>query len=494
MKINPIPYRDPEIDLSDITVVVLFYNYREQATLMVPQGYLANVLGDTPSMSVLAVAAVLLKYGCNVKIVDAALHDWDVHRTVQELKKYSPDYVGITITSADFNHISKPWIRVIKKELGCKIVVGGELATFYPREVLETTPEIDYLIRGQSDQNLGPLLARVRDGKPPDQIPGVGFRNEDGDIVLTPEAPGITELESFPFLPYNLLEYEKYTTPATAYKNFTGALSVRSCPYSCNYCIERHPRYVEMSPKRLVDELEWAHVEFNMNEYNFWDPTFNINRHRVAEICDEIGRRGLKIHFSIHARPYLMSEELLKKLKKAGCLRIQYGVECGDETVLASMNRGIKENLDHVREVFKMTQNVGISAAGYLVNGLPYQTHESFIKTAHFMRTLPIDYVISLPAYIGPGTGIYNRWKEENGHDFWAEHIRSGEKDIAVTSNKLPRYWDPAKIWKYNSHILRAVYFRPRQILKVITKDLFSPCSYLYKWRAAKLITKLAFA
>ena len=83
---------------------------------MVPQGYLEDVLGNTPSMSALYVTAVLTKYGCNVMIIDAAVNAWGIEETLEELRKTSPDVVGFTVCSADFNLNSKKWIEAVKRE------------------------------------------------------------------------------------------------------------------------------------------------------------------------------------------------------------------------------------------------------------------------------------------------------------------------------------------------------------------------------------------
>ena len=46
----------------------------------------------------------------------------------------------------------------------------------------------------------------------------------------------------------------------------------------------------------------------------------NTNEEMLAkEICDEYIKRGLKIKWDIRTRVNVVNEELLKKMKKAGC-------------------------------------------------------------------------------------------------------------------------------------------------------------------------------
>jgi radical SAM superfamily enzyme YgiQ (UPF0313 family) len=493
MKVLPNLNRDPNIDLSDLHFTFIFYNYKETSNIMVPQGYLEDVLGNTPSMSALYVAAVLTKYGCNVKIIDAAVNAWGIEETLEELRKTSPDVVGFTVCSADFNLNSKKWIEAVKREIGCKVVVGGELAREYPEELLLACQAIDAVVPGQADFALGPLLAAWRDEQPLSGVSGIAFRNEDGGVTNTGPSEQLSDYDAFPFLPYHLLPIEKYVTPGARYKNYVGFLSARSCPFSCSYCVESVWKYVAMSPKRAVDEMEWLHYELGVREFDFWDPTFNINKKRLINFCEELVRRGLKIHFAVRGRVDLMDAEQLAQLKAAGCYRVQYGIESSDAAVLANMNRRERGSPDQTRAMVEETKRQGIEVAGYMIYGLKCQSRDSLERSLDYVSSLKLDHIIGLPAYHGPGTEIYREWSDEHdGADFWRDIILSGENDITTLLAGAPQYYSLEERIAFMGRYLRAVYMRPDQIVKTLLRDTRNPKIIMAKVKAVRQVFKIA--
>ena len=219
---------------------------------------------------------------------------------------------------------------------------------------------------------------------------------------------------------------------------------------------------------------------------------FNLSKKRTAAICDEIIRRKIKIAFSIHARCDTMNEKTILKLKNAGCARVQYGIETADPATRGKMNRKGRENNDHTRNIFRLTRKYGMSTAAYLICGLPYQTHESYVQTLKFLKNLAIDYTIALPAYIGPGTRDYASWVENHGgKDFWREATLSGNSDPEVLLENMPQYISLEEKLRYVSQYLRVVYVRPMQVLNIFTKHVFSPFSMASKMRAALQIMSI---
>ena len=71
--------------------------------------------------------------------------------------------------------------------------------------------------------------------------------------------------------------------------------------------------------------------QFGIKEIWFVDDTFTINKKRIVQICDIIIERNLKISWSCLGRPGTVTIEMLKKMKKAGCWMIAYGIETGNQ-------------------------------------------------------------------------------------------------------------------------------------------------------------------
>ena len=85
-----------------------------------------------------------------------------------------------------------------------------------------------------------------------------------------------------------------------------------------------------------------------------------------------------------------VDEEMLFKLRKAGCERIHYGVEAGTDRILKVLKKGI--TLEQVREVFRLTRKAGISTLAYFMIGSPNETREDIVETIKLAKELDPDF------------------------------------------------------------------------------------------------------
>jgi len=56
------------------------------------------------------------------------------------------------------------------------------------------------------------------------------------------------------------------------------------------------------------------------------DDTFTTNKKRVLELCRAIRARGLQFLWSCDTRVDMLSDELLREMRLAGCQRLSLGV------------------------------------------------------------------------------------------------------------------------------------------------------------------------
>jgi len=104
-------------------------------------------------------------------------------------------------------------------------------------------------------------------------------------------------------------------------------------------------------------------------------------------------------------------------MKSAGCRRIFFGIESGDDGILREMRKEI--NVADVRRAVEVAVKVGLEAAGFFIIGYPGEDDSTILKTLRLATELPLDYVsFSLP-YPIPGTGLYNRVKERMSKREW---------------------------------------------------------------------------
>ena len=182
----------------------------------------------------------------------------------------------------------------------------------------------------------------------------------------------------------------------------------RGCPYKCTFCDR------PMSPtisgfrwrgaKNVVDEMaDCAHL--GITEIMIYDDTFSVRKDRVYEMCEEIVARKLKVTWDVRAHVNTLDADLLRAMKRAGCDRIHFGVESGNDRML----KLIKKNttVRRIKETFRETRNTGIEALAYFIIGQQSETFADIQDTMDLAKELKPDYSHFTIFCPYPGTEIY---------------------------------------------------------------------------------------
>jgi radical SAM superfamily enzyme YgiQ (UPF0313 family) len=201
-------------------------------------------------------------------------------------------------------------------------------------------------------------------------------------------------------------------------------ITSRGCPYNCLFCFTKGRRFRQRSPENVIQELEEC-VRMGITEFEFYDDTFTVNRERAIGICDLIIRKKLRIRWAIRARINTVNYEMLKKLKQAGCIRINYGVEAGTQEILNLIRKGI--SIEEIKEVFRMTRKLEIATVAYFMIGHPTETKEHILKTIEFAMSLKPNYCLFTIAVPFPDTDMYKMAfdKKLYTEDYWLRFAKN---------------------------------------------------------------------
>ena len=238
----------------------------------------------------------------------------------------------------------------------------------------------------------------------------------------------------------------------------------RGCPYQCAFCAKQPSdlRYRTRSASKIVDEMQEVIKNYNVREIMFYDDTITTNRKHIESICNEIIERGLNISWETPARVNEIDKNLLALMKKAGCLRIRYGVESGDPEILKSMRKGV--SLEMTKEVFRLTKEAGIQTFAYFMVGYLHDTAESIKNTLNFAKILAPDLVMFTLTVPAPKTPLYDLVRKEGliKGDYWQDFTLGKEKD------RIPYLLADADKWVKKCY--HSFYFRPNYVLKSLSE------------------------
>jgi radical SAM superfamily enzyme YgiQ (UPF0313 family) len=151
---------------------------------------------------------------------------------------------------------------------------------------------------------------------------------------------------------------------------------------------------------------------------------------------------------------------MLARMARAGCIRVNYGVESGDEGILKSIKRNIP--LIKIKEAVRWSKEAGITVFGFFMIGLPGDDRHSIEKTLNLILELDLDFM-QLNKFVPiPGSEIYEGIKKATGYDFWRDYTL-GKAGLDSLKTDRPGV-SPEELNDYLEKGYRAFYYRPRYI------------------------------
>ena len=412
------------------------------------------------SLSLLYVAGILERAGCEVLFLDAHAEDLDLEQTVARLRQFGPSFVGYTMTTYLFFQ-TMDWIKAIREQVDAPTIVGGVHMSIYPRETL-AYPEVDYGVTHEAEIALPEMLNALTSGSDLSTIRGITYRQPDGTVVVTPKAADV-DVNAAPFPARHLLDNSIYYSFISKYKNFSCFITSRGCPYKCIFCEQGSKAFRARTPNNVCDELELCVKEQGIRELDFFDSSFTIRKDRVIAICDEIQRRKLDIVWAARTRVDCISDDVLSAMRRAGCTRIYYGIESGNREVLSTLKKST--SLEMYRDVVSRTKKHGIHTFGYFMVGNPYETDATVRQTIRLALSLDLDYAQFSKVTPMPATEMYTLLVKETGRDYWQEHIEQGiDEDIPRPLCDMT----DAEIQHWTRLAYLRFYYRPQYMAKAL--------------------------
>lgn len=392
--------------------------------------------GINPVLGLAYLASFLRSKKVEVKIIDIAAEGADCVKKIGEkmryglseeqiikrINDYDPQIIGITCQStlhAGEAQATARLAKIARKESW--LVMGGAHPSAVPEEVLKDQ-SVDLVVRGEGEITLWEIVKAFpdRDGFP--KIKGISFR-QNGKVTSNPPRLLIKNLDDLPFPARDLLPMDKYLRGAKSTVNYNmndrvvTMITSRGCPGNCIYCAVRTVWgriWRGRSAENVVDEIEQVIKDFRIKEIHFLDDSIAVDKNRLEGICDEIIKRKLDIQWATPngVAVWMLDENLLLKMKKAGCYRLTFGLESGNKQIL---HQFIGKNYDHfqARETIKFASTIGIWTVGTFIIGFPYETMQQIKDTITFAVSTDLDFAVFYIANPFPGTPLYEIYKKE---------------------------------------------------------------------------------
>jgi len=441
---------------------------------------------SNPPLGLALLAAVLTKKGHSVEIFDVNrefykrirtagrkmwnvenFQKWEDKSAVQKMvQRYSrfleriacgitesgAGAAGFSVNSSSLLFSLELASRIRKKKAGIKIILGGYLCTRKraPDSFLKTG-DVDAVITGEGEKSFPDFLDYLKGKKKPGQLTGVIFRDK-GRIADTGDRAGVCNMDRLPDPDFSIFPERLYgDTP------FLPVVSSRGCIFNCVNCYLLPPwkDYRSMSGRRIFFMLRNLAEKTGIRRFFFYDPLINGNTDILANFCERMirhcflsgGKTGSAlpdITWSATVVPHPeLSEELLLKMKLAGCRYLYMGVVSGSQRVLDRLGRRFL--IEDAERIIRDAFNAGIFMNVSFRVGFPSEEKEDFAKTLRFIKinrryirsiSVPPPFDIPFRTHLAEHPGDFSireplhqtLWKTENGRNTYSDRLIRHER------------------------------------------------------------------
>ena len=390
--------------------------------------------------------------GHELSVLDAVAEALPADAALARARAARPEVV-FTLVAAVSLAQDQAFLHALKQATGARVYALGDVASFEPARTLDRAPALDGTVQDFAEPSLDGLAqGRLA------QVQGVVLRGADGRPDWRP--PRADGLMRYPRPQHALFPLHRYRLPFSRWQGCTSVLTVYGCPFPCTFCPSNALPYQLRPLPDVLDELQ-AVRRLGVREVFLRDFTFGPTRRRAVELCEGMAALDLGIGWTAECRLEVLDEDLLARMRRAGCEVIMCGVEVGDPEV--SQRLGKRQDLARASRLLAEARRLGIRTCGHFVLGSPGETAEQLARTAALARSLPMDYA------------AFNLYAPRLGTPMRAELVAQGrvdaedfgEQDVSVAAQRFAAVDGPT----LRRHYIRAVlgfYLRPRHAARLL--------------------------
>jgi radical SAM superfamily enzyme YgiQ (UPF0313 family) len=353
--------------------------------------------------SLMCLSAFLEREGHHCDLVLAS-REKDLVRAVREREA---KVVAFSCTSG--RHVWATEVgRVFKKHLDVITVIGGPHATYFPEIIADEA--FDVVCLGEGEEAFLELLNKAERGESIGDIQNLWVK-EDHEIRRNPVRPLIESLDSLPVPDREL--YMQFPFIRDFQRDTFTFMTGRGCPYDCSFCYngaskslyKGKGRYVRrMRVENAIKELKDANKRYRLNGVIFEDDTLTLNPKWLFEFLERY-EREVGIPFICNGRGDHITQEMAKRLARAGCRGVKLGVEAGNEEIRSQvLKKGITN--EELLQASAYLKEAGIKIQGFNIVGIPRGGLESDWETLRFNAKLGVDHAWCSILNPYPGTAI----------------------------------------------------------------------------------------
>jgi len=333
------------------------------------------------------IAAVLRGEGFEVEVYSQDIHHYTEEQLRDYLDKKRFDVVGLGVVGGYYQY--RKLLRISEAVNRAKhrpfYVIAGHGPSPEPDFFLRKT-QADAVVIGEGETTIIELLRTVARKKPLKTVLGIAYRHA-GRTIVNERRELIQDIDNIPMPAYDLFpvrDYRVLREPNAGNTDFVmPMISGRGCTFKCAFCYRMDKGFRPRSVDGIIEEIKLLKADHGINYIAFYDELLMSSVARTEAICKAFIRGKLNIKWNCNGRLNYARPDLLKLMKQAGCVFINYGIESMDDVVLAKMNKALK--VEQIVKGIKATLDAGVSPGFNIMFGNIGDTKETLAKSVKFL-------------------------------------------------------------------------------------------------------------
>ena len=373
----------------------------------------------------------------------------------------APDMIAISLMFSTAYKFFKHLVVIYRKLWpDAKIIVGGIHATNCSQYLLDTTPEVDYVFKGEGEIALVKFVKNLMNNES-QVIQGVYGKEDKGNIskfnhegkAINNKLCEISEnLDEMPNHNYELFSYDKYFQSSKLLRRYDDTdpkifeiMGSRGCPFKCSFCSshssnDRNVR--KRSIEHIMEEINHMYKKHGITKILFNDDLFTMKKSRFFEMMKAFKKANIpNLQFFTQGFHINTTDEEMIDAVAGMTDAILFAIDSGSQYIQDKIILK-KNNLERGRELMAHAQKKDIIVRSNFIFGFPTETKEIMDESANYMRSVETDWFQIFTAIPFIGTHLHEQLlqrgvlKKRFDERLW-ERSRYGEREFDMEAEKV---------------------------------------------------------
>lgn len=333
------------------------------------------------------IASALRNAGHDVSVYSQDRYHYPESHLTAYLDEHKFDVVGVSVIAGYYQY--RKLLKISDAVNASKnrpfYIIGGHGPAPAPEYFLKKT-QADAVVIGEGEITAVKLLEALQTGGDLSGVKGIAYLKDDKAVVTEPQ-PLIEDIDSIAWPAWDLFPMDYYALLRMPHIRNNDRVAVmltgRGCPFKCNFCYRMDKGIRVRSPQSVVAEIQSLKEKYAITYIAFADELTMASKSHIRKLCHAFIDADLKVRWTCNGRLNFVEPDILELMKKAGCVFINYGIECMDDVILKNMNKVL--TTDQIIRGIEMTLEAGISPGYNIIFGNIGEDAQTLQKGVEFL-------------------------------------------------------------------------------------------------------------